>query len=43
MTKPREGATVVERASAIGLWALVGGGLVYGIVMTVIKAAKLFA
>ncbi len=43
MTKPTEGATVLERASAMGLWALVAGGLGYGIVMTVIKAAKLFS
>lgn len=30
------------RAAAVGLWALVGAGLAYGVVQTVIRAAQLF-
>lgn len=37
------GATLRERVLATGLWAVVALGLCYGIVMTVIKASKLFA
>ena len=43
MAQPTEGASAFERVSAIGLWALVAGGMGYGIVMTVIKAALLFS
>ena len=30
------------RAAATGLWVLVGGGLLYGVVQTVIRASQLF-
>jgi hypothetical protein len=31
------------RGAAVGLWVLVSGGLLYGVVQTVLKAAQLFA
>ena len=34
-----EGAT---KAAAVGLWVLIGGGLLYGVVQTAIRAAQLF-
>ena len=37
-----QGATPAEKALAIGLWAVVGGALTFGIVATVVKASGLF-
>ena len=36
------GATPTEKVLAIGLWAVVGGAMSFGIVATVIKASSLF-
>ncbi len=37
------GAGGAARAAAVGLWGLVGAGLAYGVVQTVIRATQLFA
>ena len=36
------GTTGAGGAAATGLWVLVGGGLLYGVVQTVIRASQLF-
>lgn len=37
------GATAREAALAVGLWAVVGAGLTFGIAATLVKASGLFS